>query len=132
MEAILTFRNYTTTKLKKGMLFFVINVDSGEPFIYKLNKLPQGNNIKEFIKLMGCPVLPYIVSQSFGKHTIATPDQIEWVDVVHFNEILSIFDGKIDIKMENDEKPLFIDGKIVISYFTKHLTLLEEEFYEYN
>ena len=129
IDAILTFRSYIPKKIKKGMLF-LISSDEYTPIVYHLDKTPPTKKEKEeFLSILGNPVLPYIINPSHkgkGSHVLLSPDKIHWIseneetkeiNVEHFNEILSKFEGKIKLEVTEDGKtPFFLNGKAIIYY----------------
>lgn len=129
IDAILTFRNYTPNRIKKGMLF-LINSEDYTPQIYCLQK-PLKTTKKEILSTLGLPVLPYIVNplhRGKGSHIIATPDMIEYIweknellpiTATHLNTILTKYESKVMLDVEQKDSklvPFMLNSKIVLYY----------------
>jgi hypothetical protein len=149
-EAELVFKSYNPLKLEKGMLF----IDKIHPntrketiIIRELKEIPFDE--EEYLRINGCPVLPYIVDND-NPHkdpiVLATPEQIGWFDqgeqietlsditVYQMNIILDNYDGRVDIEVELEETSHEADEqleeKIVPVLYMDKVTLkyYEEEY----
>jgi hypothetical protein len=121
IEANLTFRTYRPRKLKKGMLFYVAGNDNC--FLMELDKTPPRKEQEATLLALGYPVLPYIVNDK--AQVLAKPAQIAYLDyggwelselkVGHLNEIISDYNSKILLEMEDDKIVLY-GHSVVLKY----------------
>jgi hypothetical protein len=135
-EAELVLKSYKPLELEEGMLFVnkIARTDVVELFI--LEELPDDE--ETFVVTHGYPMEPYIVFDAFSTTPIilAIPEQIGWWDdgddvddlreisIEEINNIISQFDGLLEIYLEDDDNPLLVENKVMIRYLT------DEEEYE--
>jgi hypothetical protein len=137
----LVVKNYEPEYIEKEMMFIRAhhaNTENEYLEVFVLSYTPISDYDQEqFIANNGYPIELYLIDE-LGK-VIVTPEEIGWWDegedsdsltdisIRQINDVIQMYDGLVDVQVEDDGEIIIVEGKAIMSYFTEEY---EEDFDE--
>ena len=137
----LVVKNYMPEHIEKEMMFIRghhANTENEYLEVFVLSYTPISDYDQEqFIANNGYPIELYLIDEQ--GEVIVTPEEIGWWDegedsdsltdisIRQINDIIQMYDGLVDVQVEDDGKIIIVEGKAIMSYNTEEY---EEEFDE--
>lgn len=128
----LVVKNYMPEHIEKGMMFIKghrANTENEYLEVYILSYTPISDYDQEhFIANNGYPIELYLINEE--GEVIVTPEEIGWWDegedsdsltdisIRQINDIIQMYDGLVDVQVEDDGEIIIVEGKAIMSYNT--------------
>lgn len=129
----LVVKNYMPEHIEKGMMFIKghrANTENEYLEVFVLSYTPISDYDQEqFIANNGYPIELYLIDEQ--GEVLVTPEEIGWWDegedsdsltdisIRQINDIIQMYDGLVDVQVEDDGEIIIVEGKAIMSYNTE-------------